>query len=118
MEKQRNLSNKQHRTSTPLPNAPGWNEHLASASEASVKVDVESHPFMLTNLTRIRARLIDQLLVLPLSFRRKPSNTFVRATPPTIVWNLQQHTILGMRFLDRLVLPLGRRISRRFIKLL
>ncbi|KAF8239748.1 hypothetical protein L208DRAFT_1236331, partial [Tricholoma matsutake] len=39
MEKQRNLSNKQHRTSTPLSNAPGWNEHLASASEASVKAD-------------------------------------------------------------------------------
>lgn len=32
-------------TSTPLSNAPGWNEHLASASEASVKVGVESHLF-------------------------------------------------------------------------
>ena len=36
-EKQRNLSKQQHKTSTPIPDAPGWNEHLASASEASVK---------------------------------------------------------------------------------
>lgn len=38
-EKYRNLSKTQHRTSTPLDNAPGWNEHLATASEASVKAD-------------------------------------------------------------------------------
>lgn len=38
-EKKRNLSGTQHRTSTPLRDeAPGWNESLASASEASVKV--------------------------------------------------------------------------------
>ncbi|KAI3615039.1 hypothetical protein WG66_016938 [Moniliophthora roreri] len=39
-EKQRNLSRQQHKTSTPHgEHAPGWNEHLASASEASVKAD-------------------------------------------------------------------------------
>ncbi|KAF8896322.1 hypothetical protein BD779DRAFT_1495196 [Infundibulicybe gibba] len=38
-EKQRNLSNTQHKTSTPHKHAPGWNEHLASTSEASVKAD-------------------------------------------------------------------------------
>jgi len=38
-EKQRNLSKTQHHTSTPHAHAPGWNEHLASASEASVKAD-------------------------------------------------------------------------------
>ncbi|KAJ7285055.1 hypothetical protein C8J57DRAFT_1290309 [Mycena rebaudengoi] len=38
-EKQRNLSGTQHKTSTPHKHAPGWNEHLASASEASVKAD-------------------------------------------------------------------------------
>ncbi|KAJ7158690.1 hypothetical protein C8R46DRAFT_1109912 [Mycena filopes] len=38
-EKSRNLSGTQHRTSTPHKHAPGWNEHLASASEASVKAD-------------------------------------------------------------------------------
>lgn len=117
MEKQRNLSNKQHRTSTPLSNAPGWNEHLASASEASVKVGMESHPFVLTYLNRILARLIDQPSGRPLNFKRKPSNTFARATPLTIVWNLQRHTIPGTRFLDRSALPEGRKISRMFIKL-
>ncbi|KAK0469728.1 uncharacterized protein EV420DRAFT_1496258 [Desarmillaria tabescens] len=38
-EKHRNLSKMQHRTSTPIDNAPGWNEALATASEASVKAD-------------------------------------------------------------------------------
>jgi len=38
-EKQRNLSNIQHKTSTPLDYAPGWNESLATASEAHVKAD-------------------------------------------------------------------------------
>ncbi|KAK1235237.1 hypothetical protein PQX77_001543 [Marasmius sp. AFHP31] len=38
-EKQRNLSRTQHKTSTPHKDAPGWNETLASSSEASVKAD-------------------------------------------------------------------------------
>ncbi|KAG7089499.1 hypothetical protein E1B28_011179 [Marasmius oreades] len=38
-EKQRNLSRTQHKTSTPHANAPGWNESLATSSEASVKAD-------------------------------------------------------------------------------
>ncbi|KAI0635571.1 hypothetical protein C8Q77DRAFT_1071588 [Trametes polyzona] len=39
-EKRRNLNKEQHKTSTPLPDhAPGWNENLASASEAAVKAD-------------------------------------------------------------------------------
>ncbi|KAJ8521368.1 hypothetical protein ONZ45_g1943 [Pleurotus djamor] len=38
-EKQKNLRGLQHKTSTPHSHAPGWNEHLASASEASVKAD-------------------------------------------------------------------------------
>ncbi|KAF8150012.1 hypothetical protein B0H34DRAFT_732107 [Crassisporium funariophilum] len=38
-EKNRNLSGSQHKTSTPHEHAPGWNEALASASEASVKAD-------------------------------------------------------------------------------
>lgn len=37
-EKQRNLKKIQHETSTPHKHAPGWNEYLASASEAAVKV--------------------------------------------------------------------------------
>lgn len=38
-EKKRNLSKEQHKTSTPHPDhAPGWNENLASASEAAIKV--------------------------------------------------------------------------------
>ncbi|EIW57206.1 uncharacterized protein TRAVEDRAFT_126463 [Trametes versicolor FP-101664 SS1] len=39
-EKKRNLSKEQHKTSTPHPDhAPGWNENLASASEAAIKAD-------------------------------------------------------------------------------
>ncbi|KAJ7867021.1 hypothetical protein B0H14DRAFT_2218986, partial [Mycena olivaceomarginata] len=40
-EKHRNLKGEQHKTSntTPHDHAPGWNEPLASASEASVKAD-------------------------------------------------------------------------------
>jgi hypothetical protein len=41
-EKRRNLSSTQHKTSTPIDNAPGWNEDLASASEAHVKADRSS----------------------------------------------------------------------------
>lgn len=38
LEKQRNLSKQQHKTSTPISGAPGWNEALATSSEAAVKV--------------------------------------------------------------------------------
>jgi hypothetical protein len=38
LEKKRNLSKEQGKTSTPHDFAPGWNEHLASVSEAYVKV--------------------------------------------------------------------------------
>ncbi|KAJ6531866.1 hypothetical protein B0H19DRAFT_966396 [Mycena capillaripes] len=41
-EKIRNLSGTQYKTSTPHKHAPGWNEHLASASEASVKADKDT----------------------------------------------------------------------------
>ncbi|KAG8833914.1 hypothetical protein FRC17_009873 [Serendipita sp. 399] len=38
-EKQKNLKNEQHLTSTPHKHAPGWNEYLASTSEAYTKAD-------------------------------------------------------------------------------
>ncbi|KZT07738.1 uncharacterized protein LAESUDRAFT_724733 [Laetiporus sulphureus 93-53] len=38
-EKQRNLKGIQGETSTTIENAPGWNEYLASDSEADVKAD-------------------------------------------------------------------------------
>jgi len=41
-EKDRNLSGNQHKTSTTIDNAPGWNEYLASSSEAAVKADRET----------------------------------------------------------------------------
>ena len=37
-EKARNLKGEQHKTSTTIRNAPGWNQYLASASEAAIKV--------------------------------------------------------------------------------
>ncbi|OJA17105.1 hypothetical protein AZE42_02610 [Rhizopogon vesiculosus] len=41
-EKRRNLAGNQHKTSTPHDDAPGWNEDLASTSEAHVKADRSS----------------------------------------------------------------------------
>ncbi|KAJ7928971.1 hypothetical protein B0H13DRAFT_2311247 [Mycena leptocephala] len=41
-EKVRNLAGTQYKTSTPHKHAPGWNEHLATASEASVKADKDT----------------------------------------------------------------------------
>ncbi|PIL35299.1 hypothetical protein GSI_02024 [Ganoderma sinense ZZ0214-1] len=38
-ERQRNLSKEQPETSTPVSGAPGWNEALATSSEAAVKAD-------------------------------------------------------------------------------
>ena len=38
-EKQKNLTGQQHKTSAPHAHAPGWNEYLASASEAAIKAD-------------------------------------------------------------------------------
>jgi len=38
LEKRRNLSKEQGKTSTPHEFAPGWNEQLASVSEAYIKV--------------------------------------------------------------------------------
>ena len=49
-EKRRNLRGEQHKTSTPHPkHAPGWNESLASASEAYVKVCRDDHAYMSNN---------------------------------------------------------------------
>lgn len=45
LEKNRNLRGIQHKTSTPHAHAPGWNEHLASASEASIKVCTRPNGF-------------------------------------------------------------------------
>lgn len=38
-EKRRNLTRQPYQTSSPLDHSPGWNEHLASTSEAHVKAD-------------------------------------------------------------------------------
>ncbi|KNZ81844.1 hypothetical protein J132_10122 [Termitomyces sp. J132] len=40
----RKLLKQQYKTSTPIKNAPGWNEALASESEASVKADKSDSP--------------------------------------------------------------------------
>ncbi|KAL4248072.1 hypothetical protein ABKN59_002387 [Abortiporus biennis] len=51
-EKSRNMRKVQHKTSTPIDNAPGWNQTLASASEAAVKADrSELDPSELTQRT-------------------------------------------------------------------
>lgn len=59
VEKQRNLRKEQHKTSTPIRNAPGWNQYLASASEAAVKADrSDTSPAELAEetLKHVRAR--------------------------------------------------------------
>jgi len=43
-EKRRNLTRQPYQTSSPLDHSPGWNEHLASSSEANVKADQDSSP--------------------------------------------------------------------------
>ncbi|KIY50683.1 hypothetical protein FISHEDRAFT_71721 [Fistulina hepatica ATCC 64428] len=45
-EKERNLSGKQHTTSSTLDHAPGWNEYLATDSEAAVKADGSTDTFV------------------------------------------------------------------------
>lgn len=59
-EKKRNLSNNQHSTSTPIRNAPGWNQYLASASEAAVKVCSTLFTISLMPLTRSNAYQADR----------------------------------------------------------
>ncbi|KAL5486059.1 hypothetical protein ACEPAI_7103 [Sanghuangporus weigelae] len=58
-EKAKNLSGKQHKSSTWDDNAPGWNEYLATASEAAVKADrTEGSPEVLQrkSIEHIRER--------------------------------------------------------------
>ncbi|KIM64370.1 hypothetical protein SCLCIDRAFT_1213482 [Scleroderma citrinum Foug A] len=43
-DKRRNLSGGHHRTSAHIEDAPGWNECLATASEANVKADRSTTP--------------------------------------------------------------------------
>jgi len=51
-EKRRNLTRQPYQTSSPLDHSPGWNEHLASTSEANVKADKDrSSPHDLASRT-------------------------------------------------------------------
>ncbi|THG99722.1 hypothetical protein EW145_g7207 [Phellinidium pouzarii] len=64
-EKQRNLQGKQHKKSTTSDNyAPGWNEYIASNSEAAIKADRTelSTPDAMQKITieHIRARHHDE----------------------------------------------------------
>ena len=58
-EKERNLSGKQGKDSSPHDHAPGWNEYLASSSEANIKADkAEGTPlqFQKKSVESIKAR--------------------------------------------------------------
>ncbi|KAI0041174.1 hypothetical protein FA95DRAFT_1501821 [Auriscalpium vulgare] len=51
-EKRRSLARHGYQTSSPIDHAPGWNEHLASSSEAYVKADQDlSNPAELAKRT-------------------------------------------------------------------
>lgn len=64
LEKKRNLSNEQGKTSTPHEFAPGWNEDLASVSEAYVKV-LPTRPFVEYPLTTFSGGQSDWCLERP-----------------------------------------------------
>ncbi|THH14271.1 hypothetical protein EW146_g6045 [Bondarzewia mesenterica] len=51
-EKRRSLSHSQYQTSAPLDDAPGWNETLASPSEADVKADRSTRGVSIEELAR------------------------------------------------------------------
>ncbi|KAI6025885.1 hypothetical protein F5J12DRAFT_452544 [Pisolithus orientalis] len=58
-EKHRNLSGTQHTTSSPIDDAPGWNEYLATTSEANVKADrstLRPEELQAKTVNHIRAR--------------------------------------------------------------
>ncbi|PVG04308.1 hypothetical protein CPB86DRAFT_693767 [Serendipita vermifera] len=58
-EKQRNLKGEQYKTSSPHKHAPGWNEYLASTSEAYTKADKSTatvEEMQQETLTRVEAR--------------------------------------------------------------
>lgn len=58
-EKRRNLTGTQHATSSPFEDAPGWNEYLASASEANIKADrsnLRPEELQAKTVSQIRAR--------------------------------------------------------------
>lgn len=73
LEKQRNLARKQHLTSTPISEAPGWNEHLASSSEAHVKVGNVWQSSHSPDYKRTDARLTRQKTPWTLSSQRQSS---------------------------------------------
>lgn len=58
-EKRRNLTRQPYQTSSPLDHSPGWNEHLASTSEANVKADQDrssSHDLAARTVAHLREK--------------------------------------------------------------
>ncbi|KAI0058181.1 hypothetical protein BV25DRAFT_1830352 [Artomyces pyxidatus] len=58
-EKRRSLSRKPYQTSSPMDHAPGWNETLASSSEAYVKADKDvssPHDLVERTMTHTKAK--------------------------------------------------------------
>jgi hypothetical protein len=58
-EKRRNLSRQPYQTSSPIDHSPGWNEHLASTSEANVKADQDTsslHDLASRTVTHLKAK--------------------------------------------------------------
>jgi len=59
-EKRRNLSRQPYQTSSPLDHSPGWNEHLASTSEAHIKADQDKsspHDLASRTVSHLKAKL-------------------------------------------------------------
>ncbi|KAI0303776.1 hypothetical protein B0F90DRAFT_1708970 [Multifurca ochricompacta] len=58
-EKRRNLTRQPYQTSSPLDHSPGWNEHLATTSEANIKADQDassSHDLASRTVAHIKAK--------------------------------------------------------------
>jgi len=59
-EKRRNLTRQPYQTSSPLDHSPGWNEHLASTSEAIVKADQDNsspHDLAARTVAHLKAKV-------------------------------------------------------------
>jgi len=69
-EKRRNLSRQPYQTSSPVDHSPGWNEHLASTSEANVKADQDA-----SSLHELASRTVNHLKARDATDERAASGT-------------------------------------------
>jgi len=85
-EKRRSLARHPYQTSSPIDHSPGWNETLASASEANVKADQDtSSPSDLASRTvaHLKAKDLPEETVVETDVRDEVSGPLRSATGTT-----------------------------------